>query len=221
MSNFIEVTSLKKTFSSLEKPLFNNLTFNLKENSIFTGVSGSGKSSLLQILAGLDSFDDGSVKVFGNELFKINQDVLNELRKNIFGFVYQFHHLLNDFNVIDNISLPLLIKGFSKNTATIKAKKIAEYVGLKERLLHHPNQLSGGEKQRVAICRALVHNPKVIFADEPTGNLDKKNSKLIIELILDLAKENNSKVILVSHDRDILKNFKNRFQLVDGELKKC
>jgi ABC-type lipoprotein export system ATPase subunit len=221
MSNFIEVTSLKKTFSSLEKPLFNNLTFNLKENSIFTGVSGSGKSSLLQILAGLDSFDDGSVKVFGNELFKINQDALNDLRKNIFGFVYQFHHLLNDFNVIDNISLPLLIKGFSKNTATIKAKKIAEYVGLKERLLHHPNQLSGGEKQRVAICRALVHNPKVIFADEPTGNLDKKNSKLIIELILDLAKENNSKVILVSHDRDILKNFKNRFQLVDGELKKC
>jgi lipoprotein-releasing system ATP-binding protein len=221
MSNFLEIHDLKKTFPALDKPLFSNLSIKLSESTVFTGVSGSGKSTFLQIIAGLDVCDKGSIKFFGNELFGIKQSDLINLRKHEFGFIYQFHHLLNDFNVLENVMLPLKVNNINDGYAMQQAKKLLNSVGLLDRIMHYPNQLSGGEKQRVAICRALIHQPKVIFADEPTGNLDKKNSKIVMDLLLKGTQQNNIKLLLVTHDQSMLSNFKNRFEFIDGRLKKC
>lgn len=221
MSNFLEIHDLKKTFPALDKPLFSNLSIKLSESTVFTGVSGSGKSTFLQIIAGLDVCDKGSIKLFGNELCGIKQSDLINLRKHEFGFIYQFHHLLNDFNVLENVMLPLKVNNINDGYAMQQAKKLLNSVGLLDRIMHYPNQLSGGEKQRVAICRALIHQPKVIFADEPTGNLDKKNSKIVMDLLLKGTQQNNIKLLLVTHDQSMLSNFKNRFEFIDGRLKKC
>jgi ABC-type lipoprotein export system ATPase subunit len=221
MNNFLEIYGLKKTFPALDKPLFSNLSIKLSESTVFTGVSGSGKSTFLQIIAGLDVCDKGSIKFFGNELCDIKQSDLINLRKHEFGFIYQFHHLLNDFNVLENVMLPLKVNNINEAYAMQQAKKLLNTVGLLDRIMHYPNQLSGGEKQRVAICRALIHKPKVIFADEPTGNLDKKNSKIVLDLLLKGTQQNNIKLLLVTHDQSMLSNFKNRFEFIDGRLKKC
>jgi len=129
--------------------------------------------------------------------------------------------LLNDFNVLENVMLPLKVNNINDGYAMQQAKKLLNSVGLLDRIMHYPNQLSGGEKQRVAICRALIHQPKVIFADEPTGNLDKKNSKIVMDLLLKGTQQNNIKLLLVTHDQSMLSNFKNRFEFIDGRLKKC
>ena len=221
MINFLEIHDLKKTFSALDKPLFSNLSIKLSQSAVFTGVSGSGKSTFLQIIAGLDVCDNGSIKFFGNELCGIKESDLVNLRKQEFGFIYQFHHLLTDFNVLENVMLPLKVNNVNKAYASQQAKKLLNSVGLLNRIKHYPNQLSGGEKQRVAICRALIHQPRVIFADEPTGNLDKKNSKIVLDLLLKATQQNNIKLLLVTHDQSMLSNFKNRFEFIDGRLKKC
>jgi len=221
MNNCVEVTKLTKSYDGMEKPLFNGLSFSLDDSAVISGVSGSGKSTLLQIIAGLDSSDSGEIKILGKDITKINKEDLNQFRKKYLGFVYQFHHLLNDFTAVENVMLPLQVNGMSYAESYIAAKKIINEVGLGDRLNHFPNQLSGGERQRIAICRAIIHKPKLIFADEPTGNLDKKNSQLVMQLLFKLVKLNGIKIILVTHDQSILKKFKNRFLIIDGKLKKC
>ncbi len=221
MSNVIEIKNLIKRFPSLEKPLFNRLSVEINESTVITGVSGSGKTTFMQIIAGLDTFDQGDVNVLGKSLKSLSSSQVTNIRRKEFGFIYQFHHLLNDFNVLENIKLPLLLNGYDDDKASIKAKSLISQVGLSERLHHFPNQLSGGERQRVAVCRAMVHDPKIIFADEPTGNLDKKNSKIVIDLLIKMAKEKSISLIMVTHDLSVLNKFKNKLEFVDGKLKKC
>ncbi len=221
MSNVIEIKNLIKRFPSLEKPLFNRLSVEINESTVITGVSGSGKTTFIQIIAGLDTFDQGDVNVLGKSLKSLSSSQVTNIRRKEFGFIYQFHHLLNDFNVLENIKLPLLLNGYDDDKASIKAKSLISQVGLSERLHHFPNQLSGGERQRVAVCRAVVHDPKIIFADEPTGNLDKKNSKIVIDLLIKMAKEKSISLIMVTHDLSVLNKFKNKLEFVDGKLKKC
>ena len=221
MSNIVEIKNLTKRFPSLEKPLFDRMSIEISESSVITGVSGSGKTTFMQIIAGLDTFDKGDVGVLGKSLRSLSSSQVATLRRKEFGFIYQFHHLLNDFNVLDNVKLPLLLNGLDDDKATKKAKNLIHQVGLSERLHHFPNQLSGGERQRVAVCRAVIHDPKIIFADEPTGNLDKKNSKVVIDLLIKLAKEKSISLIMVTHDLSVQKKFKNKLEFVDGKLKKC
>ena len=221
MNNIVEIKNLTKRFPSLEKPLFDRLSIEINESSVITGVSGSGKTTFMQIIAGLDTFDQGDVAVLGKSLSSLSSSQLTTFRRKEFGFIYQFHHLLNDFDVLENVKLPLLLNGYDDDKATKKAKNIIHLVGLTERLYHFPNQLSGGERQRVAVCRAVVHDPKIIFADEPTGNLDKKNSRKVIDLLINLAKEKSISLIMVTHDLSVLKKFKNKLVFVDGKLKKC
>ena len=175
----------------------------------------------MQIIAGLDTFDQGDVVVLGKSLSSLSSSQVTTFRRKEFGFIYQFHHLLNDFNVLENVKIPLLLNEYDDDKATKKAKNLIHQVGLSERLHHFPNQLSGGERQRVAVCRAVVHDPKIIFADEPTGNLDKKNSRIVIDLLIKLAKEKSISLIMVTHDLSVLKKFKNKLEFVDGKLKKC
>ncbi len=221
MSNVVEIKNLTKRFPSLEKPLFDRLSIEINESSVITGVSGSGKTTFMQIIAGLDTFDQGDVAVLGKSLSSLSSSQVTTFRRKEFGFIYQFHHLLNDFNVLENVKIPLLLNGYDDDKATKKAKNLIRQVGLSERLHHFPNQLSGGERQRVAVCRAVIHDPKIIFADEPTGNLDKKNSRIVIDLLIKLAKEKSISLIMVTHDLSVLKKFKNKLEFVDGKLKKC
>ncbi len=223
MNNLIEVKKIKKTFPLLEKPLFNNVSFVMRESSnvVISGVSGSGKSTFLQILAGLESFDSGSVSLLGEKLDKISEKKINNIHRKSIGFVYQFHHLLSDFTAIENIMIPLLLNNVNFYSAKSASLKMLKNIGLMSRADHYPRELSGGERQRVAIARAIIHTPKIIFADEPTGSLDKGNSNLILNLLLDLVKEFNISLIMATHNLEHIKRFKSSYEMIDGQLKKC
>ena len=208
MSNYvIEVKDVFKTFKDgeLRVDVLKGVNFNVKEGEsvAILGRSGSGKSTLLQLLAGLDSYDSGDVMVLGKSIKKLNIAQQSDFRNKNMGFVYQFHHLLPDFKAIENVALPLIIGGEKEKKAKELAEQLLEKIGLKDRLYHIPNQLSGGEKQRVSVARALVSKPKCILADEPTGNLDKETADVILNLFLELSKEYNSAIVIVTHDKDL------------------
>ena len=190
MSNIIECRSLSFSYidGNNQTSVLNNLNFEVElgDSIAILGQSGCGKSTLLNLIAGLDSPSEGDVLINNTNIAKLNEKDRTELRSNNFGFVYQFHHLLNDFSSIYNVALPLLIRGDNKESAILNSKKILTKVGLDNRLNHNPSELSGGERQRVAIARAMVTEPACILADEPTGNLDAKNAKDVLELILEL-----------------------------------
>ncbi len=189
MSNIIECRSLSFSYidGNNQTSVLNNLNFEVElgDSIAILGQSGCGKSTLLNLIAGLDSPSEGDVLINNINIAKLNEKDRTELRSNNFGFVYQFHHLLNDFSSIYNVALPLLIRGDNKESAILNSKKILTKVGLENRLNHNPSELSGGERQRVAIARAMVTEPACILADEPTGNLDAKNAKDVLELILE------------------------------------
>ncbi len=208
MSNYvIEVKDVFKTFKDgeLRVDVLKGVNFNVKEGEsvAILGRSGSGKSTLLQLLAGLDSYDSGDVIVLGQSIKKLNIAQQSDFRNKNMGFVYQFHHLLPDFKAIENVALPLIIGGEKEKKAKELAEQLLEKIGLKDRLYHIPSQLSGGEKQRVSVARALVSKPKCILADEPTGNLDKETADVILNLFLELSKEYNSAIVIVTHDKDL------------------
>ncbi len=208
MSNcVIEVKNVFKTFKDgeLKVDVLKGVNFNVKEGEsvAILGRSGSGKSTLLQLLAGLDSYDSGDVMVLGKSIKKLNIAQQSDFRNKNMGFVYQFHHLLPDFTAIENVALPLIIGGEKEKKAKELAEQLLEKIGLKDRLYHIPNQLSGGEKQRVSVARALASKPKCILADEPTGNLDKETADVILNLFLELSKEYNSAIVIVTHDKDL------------------
>ena len=173
------------------------------ERVAIIGTSGSGKTTLLQILGGLDDPDDGEVFVGGEAMHGGNEKSRGELRNRYIGFVYQFHHLLPEFSAEENVAMPLLIRRMPKAEALAQARELLTRVGLGERLTHKPGQLSGGERQRAAVARALITKPKLVLADEPTGNLDAGNGEHVLQLMLELNKELNTSLVIVTHDHSI------------------
>ncbi|MBI5299226.1 MAG: ABC transporter ATP-binding protein [Deltaproteobacteria bacterium] len=184
------------------------------------GASGVGKSTLLHILGGLDSPDTGKIFVEKDNLYQLSEDKRARLRNRYFGFVFQFYHLLPELTALENVFLPALIAGFSKKEAHEWASPALEQVGLKTRASHHPSELSGGEQQRVALARACVLKPKVILADEPTGNLDEKTGDEVLKFLLDGVEAAEGSLVLVTHNKELLKNCDEIFELKHGQLQK-
>lgn len=183
------------------------------------GASGAGKSTLLHILGGLDRPDEGEVWVDGKSVWAMSDRQRSDLRNSRMGFIYQFHHLLPEFTALENVAMPLLIRGESTSLAAQKATELLSKVGLEQRLDHKPGELSGGERQRAAVARALVGNPGCIFGDEPTGNLDESIANQVFDQLLELNTELNTSLILVTHDMRLAAKMNQRFELHMGGLK--
>ncbi len=222
MNNIIECRSLcfSYTEGSNQTSILSNLRLDVKsgESIAILGPSGCGKSTLLNLIAGLDTPSSGDVLINNSNITKLNEQDRTELRANTFGFVYQFHHLLNDFSSVYNVAMPLLIKGVDKESAVAQSEKLLTRVGLENRLNHKPSELSGGDRQRVAIARAMVIKPDCLLADEPTGNLDAKNAQDVLELILELDENNTSSLVIVTHDQDIAKKMNRTLTLSNQQL---
>lgn len=197
------------------------VSFSMTEGELvaIVGSSGSGKSTLLHTLGGLDQPSSGEVFIKGQSLQKASANELAKLRNQYLGFVYQFHHLMADFTALENVMMPMLIGKQNRSEAQDRAEKMLGAVGLSHRIKHRPSALSGGERQRVAIARALVNNPALVLADEPTGNLDRKTTESIFELILKLNQEQKIAFLLVTHDLQLAEKLSRRMVMQDGILR--
>jgi ABC-type lipoprotein export system ATPase subunit len=197
-----------------------HLTVHQGEFVVIVGPSGAGKSTLLHILGGLDKPNEGSVTIDGDDVYRLKDIDRSRLRNIKVGFVFQFYHLLPELTAQENVLLPALVKANTSTTTELEpaAKELLDHVGLKERISHKPKELSGGEQQRVAIARALINKPKIVFCDEPTGNLDSKTGKGIIDLLLGLNKDQKQTLVVVTHDESIAKKADRVMHMLDGKL---
>ncbi len=186
--------------------------------SVIVGASGAGKSTLLHLLGTLDRSDTGKIIYKDEDIFTLSDDRLAKFRNKNIGFIFQFHHLLPEFTALENVSIPQMISGTSLSEAAIKSKELLSTVGLSERMDHKPAELSGGEQQRVAVARALANDPQIIFGDEPTGNLDSKNSESIHQLILELRDTLKVTFVIVTHNPNLVKLADKVFEIKDGKV---
>ncbi len=222
MKELIRVEQLYKSFGNGAKRVEVlkgiDLIFYQGESVAIVGASGAGKTTLLHILGTIDRPTSGKVYYEGKDIFTMGEKELAHFRNREIGFVFQFHHLLPEFNALENTMMPCLIQGISKKEAALRAEAILTTVGLKERLTHKPGELSGGEQQRVAVARALVLEPKVLLADEPTGNLDTKTGEAIFTLLRELNREKGVTLIMVTHNLKLAGELPRQIHLVDGKI---
>lgn len=212
----IQARGIEKSFGTLN--VLKGLDFSVAKSEVVSimGASGAGKSTLLQILGTLLTPDAGSLVIDGTDVLKLKGDSLAEFRNRRIGFVFQFHHLLPEFTALENVMIPAFIAGTSKKDAEQRAKELLTDLGLGERLAHKPSELSGGEQQRVAIARALINKPAVLFADEPSGNLDSKTKEELHNLFFSLREKYDQTIIIVTHDPDLAKMCDRSLYMVDG-----
>ena len=214
----IQLEGITKSFGSLQVLKGIDLEINSGEVVSIVGPSGAGKTTLLQIMGTLDDPDAGTVSIDGTNLSRMKQKELSAFRNKHIGFVFQFHQLLPEFTAIENIMIPAFIAGVSNREALTRASEILDFMGLKERASHKPNELSGGEKQRVAVARALINNPAVILADEPSGSLDSHNKEELHQLFFDLRNKFGQTFVNVTHDESLSKITDRTVHMIDGMI---
>lgn len=199
----IKIENIEKSYGTLKVLKGVNLEIKKSEITTIVGASGAGKSTLLHLIGTLDKPDQGEIKINDLSLFSLNDKQLSAYRNQNIGFVFQFHHLLPEFTALENVALPALIQGLHKKEAIQKAKDLLDFLKLTERMEHKPSELSGGEQQRVAVARALINNPQLILADEPSGNLDSENARKLHQLFFDLRDQFHQTFIIVTHNEEL------------------
>jgi len=223
MNNIFNGSGLVKSYKVSKQntlEVLKGVDISIPENkiSVIVGASGAGKSTLLHIISGLDKPDAGNVNIMGTDIFSLSQKKLSKFRNENIGFVFQFHHLLPEFTALENVAIPLLIAGKGKKEAFERALQLIFITGLESRKNHKPAELSGGEQQRAALARALSNDPKVILADEPTGNLDSNNANAINDLFLKLRDEFGKTFVIVTHNKDLMAIGDNLIEMADGKV---
>ena len=214
----IQATGIHKSYGSLEVLKGIDLHIHKKEIVSIVGASGAGKSTLLHIIGTLDKADRGQLFIDGTEVSKLNETALAAFRNQKIGFVFQFHHLLPEFTAIENICIPAYIGGMGKKEATERAEKLLEYLNLTDRKTHKPSELSGGEQQRIAVARALINQPAVVLADEPSGNLDSKSAEELHKLFFRLRDEMNQTFVIVTHNPTLAAMSDRTITIKDGRI---
>lgn len=215
----IELEGITKSFGSLQVLKGIDLTIGKGEIVSIVGPSGAGKTTLLQIMGTLDKPDSGRLVLNGTEVSRLNESRLSAFRNKEIGFVFQFHQLLPEFTALENVTIPALIGGDSAASARKRAMELLEMMGLQERASHKPAELSGGEKQRVAVARALVNHPSVVLADEPSGSLDTQNKEELHGLFFDLRDRLGQTFVIVTHDEGLASNTDRKIHIIDGKIK--
>ena len=212
----IEIKNIKKSYGKL--PVLKGIDLFIPEKKVVTiiGSSGTGKSTLLHILGTLDTPDSGEIWYDKENIATYSPNKLSEFRNNYIGFVFQFHHLLPEFTALENVCMPAWIKGTSRKASEKKAMELLELLGLRERISHKPSELSGGEQQRVSVARALINSPKIILADEPSGNLDSSTKNELHQLFFNLRDELNQTFVIVTHDKELAEMSDQKISLRDG-----
>ncbi|NBW60551.1 MAG: lipoprotein-releasing ABC transporter ATP-binding protein LolD [Methylophilaceae bacterium] len=220
ISTIIDTQSLSKTYADLDVPVLRDINFHVRagEQIAIVGTSGSGKSTLLHLLGGLDQPSQGKVTLMGRNVAEMSEAERGRLRNQSLGFVYQFHHLLPEFTALENVAMPLLIRRVESAQAYAEASELLKQVGLQHRMQHMPGEMSGGERQRAALARAMVTKPQCILADEPTGNLDRATSNAVFDLLLQLNQQHGVALVVVTHDLSLAAKLRKQYALIDGQL---